>query len=153
MSVLISTSPKSKSDKIFCIETHDFISRVTFNLLFRYFYKDLVRTYNVNCEQMDTKTQIVDVSIFGWEQYIATLVVWFIVYFCLWKGVSSSSYVVWVTVPLPIFFIVVMVMNGLTLENADQGIRMYLKGYDADGNEPDIGALLARPAMWADACG
>ena len=153
MSALISTSPKSKSDKIFYIETHDFISRVTFNLLFRYFYKDLVRTYNVNCEQMDTKTQIVDVSIFGWEQYIATLVVWFIVYFCLWKGVSSSSYVVWVTVPLPIFFIVVMVMNGLTLENADQGIRMYLKGYDADGNEPDIGALLARPAMWADACG
>ena len=121
--------------------------------MFRYFYKDLVRTFNENCEQMDTKTQIVDVSIFGWEQYIATLIVWFIVYFCLWKGVSSSSYVVWVTVPLPIFFIVVMVMNGLTLENADQGIRMYLKGYDADGNEPDIGALLARPAMWADACG
>ena len=121
--------------------------------MLRYFYKDLVRTFNENCEQMDTKTQVVDVSIFGWEQYIATLIVWVIVYFCLWKGVSSSSYVVWVTVPLPIFFIVVMVMNGLTLENADQGIRMYLKGYDADGNEPDIGALLARPAMWADACG
>ena len=30
---------------------------------------------------------------------------------------------------------------------------MYLKGYDAEGNEPDFGALLSRPAMWADACG
>ena len=45
-----------------------------------------------------------------------------------------------------------MVMNGLTLENADEGIRMYLKGY-VDGVPPDVMALLSRPAMWADACG
>ena len=45
-----------------------------------------------------------------------------------------------------------MVMNGLTLENADEGIRMYLKGY-VDGVAPDVIALLKRPAMWADACG
>ena len=87
---------------------------------------------------------ILDESIFGWEQYVATLVIWFIVYFCLWKGVGSSSYVVWVTVPLPVFFIFVMVMNGLTLENADEGIRMYLKGY-VDGVPPDIGEKLSEP--------
>ena len=46
-----------------------------------------------------------------------------------------------------------MVMNGLTLENADAGIRMYLKGILPDGTEPDFAALLGRPAMWADACG
>ena len=40
-------------------------------------------------------------------------------------------------VPLPIFFIGVMVMNGLTLEGADIGIRMYLKGIK-DGVEPDL---------------
>lgn len=57
------------------------------------------------------------------------------------------------TVPLPVFFIFIMVMNGLTLENADAGIRMYLKGIEVDGTEPDFGALLGRPAMWADACG
>lgn len=109
-----------------------------------YFYKDLVKTINDDCDQMDTSTQIVDISIFGWEQYIATLIVWFIVYFCLWKGVSSSSYVVWVTVPLPIFFIFVMVMNGLTLENADEGIRMYLKGY-VNGEPPNIMEKLSEP--------
>ena len=112
----------------------------------------MVKTINDNCVPMDTKTQILDVSIFGWEQYAATLAVWIIVYFCLWKGVSSSSYVVWVTVPLPIFFIVIMVMNGLTLENADEGIKMYIKGY-IDGVAPDVWALLSRPDMWADACG
>ena len=93
---------------------------------------------------MNTSTEIVDESIFGWKQYGATLLTWIIVYFCLWKGVNSSSYVVWVTVPLPIFFIVVMVMNGLTLEGADEGIRMYLKGIK-DGVEPDLQEILAQP--------
>merc|ERR1711994_992246 len=89
----------------------------------------------------------------GWEVYLATLAVWIIVYFIMWKGVNSSSYVVWVTVPLPIFFIFVMIMNGLTLENADAGIRMYLKGYDLEGNPPDICDKLSDGKMWAQACG
>merc|ERR1719461_404780 len=93
-----------------------------------YFFKDLVKLYKDDCTEIDTKSVIIDESIFGGEVYLATLVTWIIVYFCMWKGVNSSSYVVWVTVPLPIFFIVVMVMNGLTLEGADEGIRMYLKG-------------------------
>ena len=102
---------------------------------------------------MDTSTVIADTSVFGWEVYLATLAVWIIVYFIMWKGVNSSSYVVWVTVPLPIFFIFVMIMNGLTLENSDAGIRMYLKGYDAEGNPPDIGSKLSDGKMWAKACG
>ena len=105
--------------------------------MFRYFYKDVVKTINDNCEPMDTFNQILDVSIFGWEQYLATLATWVITYFCLWKGVNSSSYVVWLTVPLPVLFIFVMVLNGLTLENADEGIRMYLKGY-IDGKPPNV---------------
>jgi len=117
------------------------------------FYKEIVKIYNDDCSEMDTKTVIADSSIFGWEVYLATLAVWIIVYFIMWKGVNSSSYVVWVTVPLPIFFIFVMIMNGLTLENADAGIRMYLKGYDSDGNPPDIGAKLSEGKMWAQACG
>ena len=94
------------------------------------FYKDIVKTKNEDCSEIDTINVIADSSVFGWEVYLATLAVWVIVYFIMWKGVNSSSYVVWVTVPLPIFFIFVMIMNGLTLENADAGIRMYLKGYD-----------------------
>ena len=92
-------------------------------------------------------------SIFGWEVYLATLAVWIIVYFIMWKGVNSSSYVVWVTVPLPIFFIFIMIMNGLTLENADQGIRMYLKGHDLQDQPPDILEKLKDGKMWAQACG
>ena len=45
-----------------------------------------------------------------------------------------------------------MVLNGLTLENADEGIRMYLKGY-VNNVAPDWGAKLSDTNMWADACG
>jgi len=117
------------------------------------FYRDIAKTINEDCTDMDTFDVIADSSVFGWEVYLATLAVWIIVYFIMWKGVNSSSYVVWVTVPLPIFFIFVMIMNGLTLENADAGIRMYLKGYDLEGNPPDIGSKLSEGKMWAQACG
>lgn len=117
------------------------------------FFKDIVKLYDEDCVKLDTATVIADKTIFGWEVYLATLAVWIIVYFITWKGVNSSSYVVWITVPLPCFFIFVMIMNGLTLENADAGIRMYLKGYDLEGNPPDIGEKLKQGKMWAQACG
>jgi hypothetical protein len=113
------------------------------------------------------------------EAMIATVFVWIAVFFCVWKGVKSSSYVVWVTVPMPVVFIFIMVLNGLTLDNADQGIRMYLKGEqvtinftedgsisestwhtDKWGNKlpglvsyPTVQEKLGDPQMWAEACG
>ena len=119
----------------------------------RVFYRDIAKTINEDCTDLDTSSVISSTSIFGWEVYLSTLAVWIIVYFIMWKGVNSSSYVVWITVPLPCFFIFVMIMQGLTLENADAGIRMYLKGYDADGNPPDIGSKIGDGKMWAQACG
>lgn len=102
---------------------------------------------------MDTSTQIIDESIFGAEVYLATLVVWIVVYFCMFKGVNSSSYVVWVTVPLPVFFIFIMVVNNLTLPNASSGVAMYIKGLDFEGNAPDFGEALTTGQMWSEACG
>jgi len=118
-----------------------------------YFFKDLVKLYKDDCTEIDTKSVIIDESIFGGEVYLATLVTWIIVYFCMWKGVNSSSYVVWVTVPLPVMFIFVMVVNNLALPNASDGVQMYIKGYDLDGNPPDVGAKLSNGQMWSEACG
>ena len=112
-----------------------------------------MHTIKDDCSKLDTSSVIAEETIFSWEVYLSTLVVWVIVYFIMWKGVNSSSYVVWVTVPLPVLFIFIMIMNGLTLENADAGIRMYLKGYDAQGNPPDLGEKLSEGKMWAQACG
>jgi len=113
----------------------------------------LVKIVNDDCSDMDTKTMIADQTVFGWEVYIATFVVWIICYFCMWKGVNSSSYVVWVTVPLPICFIVIMVINNLMLEGAGRGVDMYLKGYNAAGEPPNYMEKLSQGAMWSEACG
>ena len=102
---------------------------------------------------MNTSDMIADVSLFGWKQYGATVITWIIVYFCMWKGVNSSSYVVWVTVPLPVFFILVMVIKGMTLPGRDLGLRMYLQGHNAADEPPDFGEKLADIEMWAEACG
>jgi len=117
------------------------------------FFKDIVKIIKDDCTSLDTTHTISEETVFGWEVYLATLAVWIIVYFIIWKGVNSSSYVVWVTVPMPVLFIFIMVLNGLTLENADAGIRMYLKGYDIDGNPPDLAEKLGEGKMWAQACG
>lgn len=67
-------------------------------------------------------------SYFSWYIMLGLLLTWAVTYFCVFKGVKSSSYVVWFTVPGPVLFIFIMVINGLCLPNADEGIRMYLRG-------------------------
>lgn len=83
---------------------------------------------------------------------LALLAVWAITYFCVFKGVKSSGYIVWLTVPGPVIFIFIMVINGLALPNADEGIRMYLQGENY-GVKPDHKELLSKPQIWADAAG
>lgn len=96
---------------------------------------------------------ITSFSRFSWEAYFAALVVWVFVYFCVWKGVNSSSYIVWITVPVPVFFIIVMVIKGFTLPGADLGLKMYLLGYSHDGQPPDLIEKLSQVDMWAEATG
>jgi SNF family Na+-dependent transporter len=59
------------------------------------------------------------------------------VFLCVFKGVKLTSKIVWITVPLPLVFVFIMVMNGFTLEGCDTGFQMYLKGI-VDGQEPNI---------------
>lgn len=92
-------------------------------------------------------------SQFAWESYIATVAVWLMVYFCIWKGVNSSSYIVWVTVPLPFLFICIMVVKGFTLPGMVIGLKMYILGYDKAGNAPNWGEKLGQLDMWAEAMG
>lgn len=79
----------------------------------------------------DTQTMVASHSVFSWQVFLSCVAVWVIVYFCVWKGVHSSSYIVWVTVPLPFLFICVMVVKGFTLQGSKLGVRMYLLGHNA----------------------
>lgn len=44
------------------------------------------------------------------------------------KGVHGSSILVWFTVPIPLLFIVIMVIYNNTLEGASEGIKLYIFG-------------------------
>jgi len=114
-----------------------------------------LRTYTDDCKPFDTSNFIAGgdaATEFSWPVAMASLFVWAVCYFCVYKGVKSSSYVVWVTVPVPVLFIIIMVINGLQLPNSDTGVRMYLRG-EIDGVVPNKTEKLSDGAMWADACG
>lgn len=86
-------------------------------------YDDKCQRYNTTTHFAGSEGQKGEFQLYVW---LCAILTWIIVYFCVFKGVKSSSYVVWVTVPLPCVFILIMVFRGLTLPGADIGIKMYL---------------------------
>jgi NSS family neurotransmitter:Na+ symporter len=74
----------------------------------------------------------------------ALAAVWTGMYFCIFKGVKLVSKVVLWTVPIPWLMLVILMIRGLTLDGAIQGLEYYL--------EPDWAAL-AEPRIWMAAFG
>lgn len=90
-------------------------------------------------------------STFQWQVWLCQMVVWFICFICVFKGVKFTSKIVWITVPLPLVFVFIMVMNGMTLDNCDYGYKMYLLGWK-EGVAPNIQEKLSDAGMWSEAC-
>ncbi|KAG7263176.1 LOW QUALITY PROTEIN: hypothetical protein CRUP_002206 [Coryphaenoides rupestris] len=66
----------------------------------------------------------------------------FILYFSLWKGVKSSGKVVYITATMPYIVLFVLLIRGITLPGAMDGIRAYL--------HIDL-KMLNKPKVWIDA--
>ncbi|XP_026786519.3 sodium- and chloride-dependent GABA transporter 2-like [Pangasianodon hypophthalmus] len=77
-----------------------------------------------------------------WELALCLLLAWIICYFCVWKGVKSTGKVVYFTATFPYAMLVVLLLRGLTLPGATDGIRFYLY--------PDP-TRLTDPQVWMDA--
>jgi NSS family neurotransmitter:Na+ symporter len=69
---------------------------------------------------------------------------WLTIYLILRKGVRSVSKVVMVTVPLPLILLAILLVRGMTLPGAINGISYYLT--------PDFNRL-TDPKIWLDAYG
>jgi len=106
----------------------------------QFFEVNVIRFKDKDCKNYEDG----DPSLFSVQAFFATLFVWFICFLAVFKGVHSSSYIVWFTVPVPLVFIIVMVINNLTLEGAGNGIDKYLNG--TPGME-------IKNSVWADAVG
>ncbi|XP_037537322.1 sodium- and chloride-dependent betaine transporter-like [Nematolebias whitei] len=77
-----------------------------------------------------------------WELALCLLVSWFIVYFCIWKGIRSSGKVAYFTATFPYVMLFILLIRGLTLPGAWDGIYYYLY--------PDINRL-ANLEVWTEA--
>ncbi|KAL6457901.1 hypothetical protein MHYP_G00331310 [Metynnis hypsauchen] len=77
-----------------------------------------------------------------WELALCLLLAWVICYFCVWKGVKSTGKVVYFTATFPYVMLLVLLVRGLTLPGAVNGIVFYLY--------PDP-TRLTDPQVWMDA--
>lgn len=77
-----------------------------------------------------------------WELALCLLLSWIVCYFCVWKGVKSTGKVVYFTATFPYVMLLVLLVRGVTLPGAIDGIKFYLW--------PDP-SRLADPQVWMDA--
>ncbi|KAI5610519.1 sodium- and chloride-dependent creatine transporter 1, partial [Silurus asotus] len=72
-------------------------------------------------EGLDSPGQI------NWEMTLCLVAVWVLVYFCVWKGVKSTGKIVYFTAMFPYVVLVILLVRGVTLPGAYDGIMYYLK--------------------------
>jgi NSS family neurotransmitter:Na+ symporter len=76
--------------------------------------------------------------------FLGLLVQWTVVFLCCFKGTKLVSKVVMVTMPLPFFMLVILLIFGLTLEGSGKGIEAFIVKFDWE--------ILKDGDCWSAAC-
>eukprot|EP00924_Labyrinthula_sp_SR-Ha-C_P010889 snap_masked-scaffold_47-processed-gene-1.48-mRNA-1 protein AED:0.17 eAED:0.18 QI:0/-1/0/1/-1/1/1/0/636 len=76
---------------------------------------------------------------------LAAIFVWVCIFLSIFKGVSTVSQVVKVSVPVPLATLAVLLINNLGREGASDGVEAYIGQWDL--------SALSDPTMWQNAVG
>ncbi|XP_077396243.1 sodium- and chloride-dependent GABA transporter 3-like isoform X2 [Festucalex cinctus] len=82
---------------------------------------------------------IEEIGSIRWEVLLCLLAMWVICYFSVWKGVKSTGKVVYFTATFPYVMLLILLIRGLSLPGARQGVEFYLL--------PEL-SRLADPQVW-----
>ncbi|KAM6932138.1 sodium- and chloride-dependent GABA transporter 2-like [Lycodopsis pacificus] len=85
---------------------------------------------------------IEEIGSIRWDVMLCLIAMWIICYFCIWKGVKTTGKVVYFTATFPYVMLVILLIRGLTLPGALEGVLYYLLP------EP---SRLADPQVWMEA--
>uniref|UniRef100_A0A3Q2QL09 Transporter n=1 Tax=Fundulus heteroclitus TaxID=8078 RepID=A0A3Q2QL09_FUNHE len=85
---------------------------------------------------------IEDIGPVKWDLALCLLLVWVICFFCIWKGVKSTGKVVYITATFPFVMLIVLLIRGVTLPGASQGIKFYLYPDLERLKDPEVGSTL-----------
>ncbi|XP_013379895.1 sodium- and chloride-dependent glycine transporter 2 [Lingula anatina] len=92
---------------------------------------------------LDISPGIEDLRGIKWQLLICLIVAWIITVLCVVKGVKSSGKVVYVTATVPYGFLVILMIRGLLLPGAIDGIKYYVT--------PNF-QKLTELNVWCEAC-
>jgi solute carrier family 6 noradrenalin transporter-like protein 2 len=98
--------------------------------------------FNLRVLRVQDSEGIHDLGTPQWQLVICIGVVYCLLYISLFKGVKSSGKVVWITATMPYVVLTILLVRGLMLEGAVDGIKFYLH---VDWNK------LLETGVWIDA--
>ncbi|MEJ1276210.1 solute carrier family 6 (neurotransmitter transporter dopamine) member 3 [Cricetulus griseus] len=92
----------------------------------KYKFTPAAEFYERGVLHLHESSGIHDIGLPQWQLLLCLMVVIIVLYFSLWKGVKTSGKVVWITATLPYFVLFVLLVHGVTLPGASNGINAYL---------------------------
>jgi len=111
-----------------------------------FLYKDVIQSVDSECREYTTA----DDSFIVVPTLIALIVQYILIFLITMKGTKSAGFIVYLTVPMPVILILIMLIRGATLEGAGDGIIWYLSGFPGG---PTVVEQLKNPSIWSDAVG
>uniref|UniRef100_T1KSR7 Transporter n=1 Tax=Tetranychus urticae TaxID=32264 RepID=T1KSR7_TETUR len=132
-----SESPISSSISPFSVPNSTVKETITRNRI-----SPAMEYFNRHILELDQSSGIDGLGAIKWEMSVCLLIVYLICYFSLWKGISTSGKVVWFTALFPYVVLITLLIRGIWLPGALDGIKYYLT--------PDFSAL-TKANVWVDA--